>query len=512
MRLALAFLLLASAASAQDLSKTVVPISKIKFYGPVQAVRFGTGFCVDPDCRFVGTNYHVAKAMGRHFKVEGDPVVAVWLGTGPGDEGATENKVSGPLGRLGLGGSKYSMARDIAVVELRWPLSKKGYHGIPFAQDDPDYGAPAEIWSFPLNWNPKRRLVALDAKFVGYNVKYATRPLDDLSDKPLLFEYDQSEGKLRGGASGGLVVAGGKVVGILNSVTGKEMPHTAGAISTQAFAAFLASVQPYLSATVFPKSVVIPPAEADRNPEWVPERGSGKRPAEPPDVQALRAKAQQLSDQMKDFIATETFEWGRGNRSTPPEAVAKMEVRVIDGVQRFFDWPDGKKAYDEVPEPAPLNRSISPAGEWAETPNYVGNYLKLKIRRAADIQEGGRTFRVYQWRAEAEDNICKLDTINEYMLFTTHHVDTVSCYGEVWTDEDLNIVRASESYNLLGKWRQFHGIVTYGVVDVAGRETRLPLTVTVQAMYGEGGKLYWCDGIYTDYRRFGTTVRIGESK
>ena len=50
---------------SRDFNKTVVPITKLQSYGVLQTVKFGTGFCIDPDCRFIGTNYHVAKAMGK---------------------------------------------------------------------------------------------------------------------------------------------------------------------------------------------------------------------------------------------------------------------------------------------------------------------------------------------------------------------------------------------------------------------------------------------------------------
>jgi hypothetical protein len=36
------------------------------------SVKFATGFCLDPDCRFVGTNYHVAKIMGKYVRIKGE--------------------------------------------------------------------------------------------------------------------------------------------------------------------------------------------------------------------------------------------------------------------------------------------------------------------------------------------------------------------------------------------------------------------------------------------------------
>src|ERR1700676_513722 len=34
------------------------------------SMKFGTGFCLDPDCRFVGPNYHVAEVVGKYVCVK----------------------------------------------------------------------------------------------------------------------------------------------------------------------------------------------------------------------------------------------------------------------------------------------------------------------------------------------------------------------------------------------------------------------------------------------------------
>jgi hypothetical protein len=504
-----------SVGQRRDFDKTVVPISKLQSYGLFQTVKFGTGFCIDPDCRFIGTNYHVAKAMGRHFKVEGSSVVHRWLGTGPNDEEASDNRQPFMPGLKYK--EKFAFIRDIAIVELRWPLSKKGYHGVPFYNDDLQYGQEAYIYAFPLNWNPKRHLEKFKAKFLGYNVKYSKLPWEDLSDKPLVFDYDEQDGKVRGGASGGIVVDGqGRVIGILNA-RASDLEHTAIAVPVRVFADFLSRVQPYLSTQLFPKSVVIPPASADSYPEWVPlhnECGvqSGcilqKRPIEPPDVQELRRKATALASSMREFIAVQSFEWGKGDRSNTPEAVAQYEVRVIDGYQKFREYPDGSKEFQDVPFPAPLNIAIATGGEWSEIPELVGNNLKLHINHAPDVTINGETFQVFQWAGQIEDGICKFKTIVDLGFASRSKVNTLDCYGEVWTDRDENIVRASENYKLLGTWKSYHGVVTFGLVTIGDHKVRVPMTIATQADFH--GKLYWCQGIFSDYYEFGSTVKIGK--
>ncbi len=505
---------------SRDFNKTVVPITKLQFYGPFQTVQFGTGFCIDPDCRFVGTNYHVAKAMGKHFKVEGSPVVHRWLGTGPDDEEASENTQSFFPGMKFK--EKYALIRDIAIVELRWPLSKRGYHGVTFYNDDLQYGQEAYIYAFPLKWNPKRHLEKFKAEFLGYNVKYSKLPWEDLSDKPLVFDYDQEDGKLRAGASGGLVVDGqGRIIGILNALA-SDMEHTITAVPVHSFADFVSRVQPYLSTQLFPKSVVIAPASADSYPEWVPVRNHTtydcgqsapcilqKRPIEPPEVQALRQKATVLADSMRNFMAVQSLEWGKGDRSNTPEAIAQFEVRVIDGYQRFREYPDGTKEFQDVPFPAPLNTAIATGGEWAEMPDLVGNNLKLRLNHAPDITMSGETFHVFQWVGQIEDDVCKFKTVVDLGLASLSKVNTLDCYGEVWTDDDLNLVRASENYKLVGTWKNYHGVVTFGVVTVGDHQVRVPITIATQAEFR--GKLYWCQGIFSDYHEFASTFKIGNT-
>ncbi|MGA2096409.1 MAG: serine protease [Candidatus Acidiferrum sp.] len=506
---------------SRNFNKTVVPITKLQSYGAFQVVKFGTGFCIDPGCRFVGTNYHVAKAMGKHFKIEGSPVVNRWMGTGPKDEEATDNKQSFLLGIKIR--AKYALIRDVAIVELRWPLSRKGYHGVTMYDADLKYGQAAYIYAFPLNWNPKRRLEKFKAKFLGYNVKNSKLAWEDLSDKPLVFDYDQEDGRLRGGASGGIVIdEQGRIIGILNALA-SDIDHTITAVPVHSFADFLSRVQPYLSTQLFPKSVVIPPASADSYPEWVPVRyhttydcgGQSapcilqKRPAEPPEIQALRQKATVLADSMRNFIAVQSFEWGKGDRSNPPEAIAQFEVRVIDGYQRFREYPDGTKEFQGVPFPAPLNTAIATGGEWAEMPDLVGNNLKLRINHAPDVMMNGETFQVFQWAGQVEDGICKFKTIVDLVFLSRSKVSTLNCYGEVWTDNDLNLVRASENYKLLGTWKNYHGEVTFGVVTIGDHSVRVPMTIATQAEYG--GKLYWCQGIFSDYHEFASDVKIGST-
>src|SRR5262250_2757997 len=84
---------------------------------------------------------------------------------------------------------------------------------------------------------------------------------------------------------------------------------------------------------------------------------------------------------MRNFIAVQTFAWGAEDKE--PAAVAAYEVRIVDGYQRFREYPDGNQEFRDVPFP-PLNTMIVPGGEWSELPEIVGTRLGLRIHQAPD--------------------------------------------------------------------------------------------------------------------------------
>ena len=504
--LVLAPLLLPMPAFAQE--QAVVPITKLQIYGPgLGGVKFGTGFCMDADCRYIGTNYHVAEMMGNLPKIEGDPVVAKWLASGPADEGATENKNVGMLGRLMLG-EKYAQVHDFALIELLHPLSRKGYHGLPFYDDNElQPGQAVTIYSFPLRWNPKRKLESSKAIFVGYDVKYATHELEDLSDKMLLFKY--SDGNMAGGASGGIVVdAQGRIVGVLNAIA-LNSDRTVSAVPMPSVSAFVSRVQPYLSAQIFPKSVFISPVAADRYPEWVPPAPPAgeleyRRP-EPPDVALLRDKAQNLVENLYTMIAVQSFEWGKDSAANAPQALGWYEVRMFNGYQHYREYPDGKKEMSDMPLP-PLNYVVGSGDAWISTPKMVAKDFDLKIRRADDIVVDGQTVRVFQYVGKKEDKVCNFDDELDLGFATLHRLRSYDCYGEVWTDQDENVLRMSLNFPMMGAWTEYREVVTFGWVEIKGVQSLVPITISSEAK--EKSHTYWCRGMFTSYQQFRSTARL----
>jgi hypothetical protein len=454
----------------------------IKHLAPV-SMKFGTGFCLDLDCRFVGTNYHVAKVMGKYVRIKGVFSAHRYLDSEPDDAGAQDINLAG-------GDSlKYTPVHDLAIYEMRHPL--KNFHGIGFDTDDLENSSEADIYACPFNWNPKRGLVHWHGKFIGKT-----------SQGLLAFSYE--EGRVHGGASGGIVVDSKtkKIVGILNEI-GEGKDRIALAVPVKELSDFVTRAEPYLQATLFPKTVFVFPVSADLYPPYVWPRTEGlsQRPVEPPEVVKLRRTAQHLADSMRNFTATETFAWGRDNRE--PEATDAYETLILDGWQRWRRHGN-KKFYDNVPFP-PLNGSIVSAAEWSDLPRMVGAELNLKIHQAPDAVVGGRAIHVFQYAANIEDRVCSFRYVMSFGFFQRSTTKFYDCHGEVWLDELGIILRISEALDLLGPWYRWWGVMTYGWLEKDGTRYLVPVTIATQA---EHTKTYWCRGLFTDYQMFGVKTRL----
>jgi hypothetical protein len=499
----------------QDFCETVVPITSVKFTPSVKLgitgkpgpnlgidTNFGTGFCLDARCRFIVTNYHVAMTA-RARKIKGEKIIHRYFATASDDKGATAN----PLPNGGV--LPFAMSRDLAMFELWDPLPH--HHGLTFSLDELEVGQEVDIYGYPKGiLNPIRKLTRFRAKFKG-----------PTTSGLLAFEYQFSADQpVRiGGASGGIVVEREteKIVGILNGTT----ETMALAVPVQTLVDFVSKVQPFVAQRVFSTINGVSPVSADLypkfapapdyNPKFIPGVAFGlqHRPEDPPEVKMLRSKAQLLADSMRNFIAVQTSEWGSGDKE--PSAQAEYEVRVIDGVQRFREYPDGKKDLEEMPRPR-LSSSVRASDEWSTLPKMVGTEWRLKVRQAADVVVNKQRMKVFQYYASIEDNLCPFAPTEDFGFFTRSKVVAVSCYGEVWTDEDTNILRISENLELSDKlkayrgWEEYQIVLTYGWLKLANEPRLLPLTIFTEGRYGK--HVHWCRGQFTDYRRFDSEVRI----
>ena len=474
---------------AEDFSKTVLPITELKLLGLTAEGKFGTGFCLDAACRFIGTNYHVAMIAHPH-KIKGEKVVRRYLATGPDDEGATVN--DGPS----VSPMRYTLGRDLAILELRRPLRQ--YHGVAFSPKDLQFGQEIDIYAYPKETiNPNRSLRRFHGTFKGQTITGL-----------LAFDYSLSADKtIHPGASGGIVVDSKtqQIVGILNGIE-RNGEAIVFAVPVDSLVDFVSKVQPYLAQSVFPFSKAISPVSADIYSKFVASHVEGlqHRPEESAEVKGLRNKSQLLADSMRDFIAVQTFAWGSGNN--PPAIESEYEVRVLDGYQRFRAYPAGKKELKDIPFP-PLNTAMVPGGEWSELPEMVGTELRLNIHQADDVVVKGQRIKVFQYWADPEDNVCRWKSVSDFGFFAINKIVTIACHGEVWTDEDINILRMSEHYDLPGKWRAYQAVVTYGWLHRMDDIPRLiPLTISTQAEYNK--KVYWCRGQFGNYQMFSSQAKI----
>lgn len=448
------------------------------------SMRFGTGFCLDQDCRFVGTNYHVAKIMGKYVRIKGVFSAHRYLDSDPDDAGAQDINFAGGGGSL-----KFTPAHDLAIYEMRHPV--KDFHGIGFDADDLENSPEVDIYAYPFNSNPKRRLVRWHGKFIG-------------KTRQGLLAFSYEEGRLRGGASGGIVVDSNtkKIVGVLNEI-GEGKDRIALAVPVKELADFVTRAQPYLQATLFPKTVFVSPVAADLYPPYIWPRANGlsQRAAEPPEVVKLRRTAQSLADSMHNFTATETFAWGHDNRE--PEVTNAYETLIVEGWQYWRRLGD-KKLYEGVPFP-PLNKSIASGAEWSELPRMIGTELNMKIHQAPDAVVGGRTVHVFQYAANVEDRVCLFQSVVNFAFFQRSTTKFYDCHGEVWMDESGIILRISEALDLSGPWYHWWGVMTYGWLEKDGTQYLVPVTIVTQA---EHKKTYWCRGLFTDYEMFGVKARV----
>ena len=467
--------------------QVVFPITDFKpeiTYFPHLSITFGTGFCLDQNCRFVGTNYHVARLMGKNVRIKGVRSAHLYLDSGPDDSGAQDLKL------VGGGSLKFTPAHDLAIYQMRQPL--KNCHGVGFDAGDLEYGAKVDIYAHPLNLNPKRRLIRWSGRFIG-----KTR------QGLLAVSYD--EGHVQWGASGGIVVDSKtkQIVGILSSIS-EGTDRTLFAVPIKELSNFVARTQPYLQKTLFPKTVFISPVAPDLYPAFIWRGGSfSQRLADAPEVVKLRRTTQHLADSMRNFTATQMFSWGHDSHE--PDVTEAYDTLIFDGWQRWRRPSDGKWFYDQRFIPRFwLRPSVGTGDLWIRLPRILGTELNLPIHKASDATVGGRNIHVFQYAANAEDEVCRIWWIG---WSWGSKIKSYDCHGEVWMDDSGTILRISESFNLSGPLYHLWGVMTYGWLEKDGAKYLVPMTFATQSE-GRDAKTYWCRSLFTDYDMFKAKAHI----
>lgn len=467
----------------------------------------GTGFCLDAVCRFIVTNYHVA--MGTRIrKINGVPIIQRYLATGANDQDATIVHVSSTATL------PFTWKRDLAIYELQRPLNH--YHGLNFSLDELEEGQEVDVYGYshqilrPLR---SRKLMRFSCSYKG------------ITSLGLLAFDCQSPGDLRSrgpGASGGIVVdrKSKKIVGILSGGTDDLVV----AVPIESLADFVKKVLPFEVKKIFPVTPEISPVsqdiypkflpQTDFNPKFVPVRAEGlqHRQEEPYEIRMLRQKAQEMADGMRNLIAVQSLAWGSG-KSERSVVEGWFEVRVIGGVQKFREYPDGKKELDDIPAPPVKDYAIT-ANQWFVLPQMVGTELNLKITQDADVVVNKRKMKVFRYYSSVEDDLCPFQPIDNYLFFKMGKIAHPVCYGEVWMDEDWNITRISENLDLSDKlkeyrgWEEYRTVVTYDWLKLEDEPPRIvPKTIFCFGRFKKK-EIFWCRGSFTNYRMFTAHARI----
>jgi hypothetical protein len=97
--------------------------------------------------------------------------------------------------------------------------------------------------------------------------------------------------------------------------------------------------------------------------------------------------------------------------------------------------------------------------------------------------------------------------VRDLGFFEASKTVSVPCYGEVWTDESLNILRASEHLQFSSEWKDYESVVTYSWLRRPGEgDWLIPRTIFTQIRKGK--TVYWCRGLFTNYRIFDARAKI----
>ncbi len=498
----------------------------IKRVGLVMGSDYGTGWCLDQECEFVVGNYHVAERTGTPLKIKGVNVLRTYSATGPQDEGAVW--VKSPLGYP----TKLVPVRDITISRMAYPL--KGMHGITFSPRELREGENVAIYGHPRGG----KLTKISATFYMEG-----------GDGVLFFKVKPGEEKaLVPGISGGLPVnEENEAVGLVQSIS----DNLVGVVPVWSLFDFTRKVLPDKYREIFPFSAdevyrpgkLVPVdlrAQAGALAKDIDPAADGKSPAsvlpeeylwynldkptppltfktadtalrrrteEPPEIQMLRRNAQEMAEKINDFTAIEKQRSGGGKS---PEVTKVYKVRMVFGQQTFTDLATGK----EVPQlPCPKGNGVAVGGEWSELPTMVGRNLKLKIQQVDDRNLAGwGKVKVFRYEAPMEDEVARLIFCVDYILFHTETNIAVATRGEVWTNENLEILRITQELLVPQSthWQRLRSSILYGWLESPTGERRLvPTNTLLEGEHTDDRQTYWTIGTFSDYHQFIVTVVVG---
>jgi hypothetical protein len=189
--------------------------------------------------------------------------------------------------------------------------------------------------------------------------------------------------------------------------------------------------------------------------------------------------------------------------------MVKYKLRMVAGSQTFT--MDGKEFHQL---PCPKNVGITLGSEWSDLPTMVGDNLNLSIQQVDDlVLQGWGTVKVFRYEAATEDRVKQIKYCTDYGLgIHTVTVKSVSVLGEVWTDDDLNILRITQELRAPPS-RGFVNIrfsVLFGWLESPNGERRIvPTNIMSRAELTDDHQVYSTLCRITDYHRFAVSVVVG---
>ncbi len=490
----------------------------------------GTGYCFGQGkCDLIITNYHVAERIPSPLRINGVKVLETYEATSSQDNGAIWER--SPFGFY----VKLVPVRDIAMFRMEHPL--KGMHGILFSGRELRYGETVRISGHPGGGS----LITTEATFYG-----------EAKDGLLFFKVKAGEEKvLVPGISGSLVVnEKNEAVGLVQGFANGNM---AAAVPVWSLVDFVKKVQPnrYPEMVSSPGGAMYRPStsglvpvdlisesealakdiglEAGMSPppelpeeylrfnldksiprltlRIVDSESTHTRAMESQNVQAIRMNADRMVESINDLIAVGTQRSFGGNA---PEVTAQYQLRMVAGSQTFT--MDGKEMQEL---PCPKGNAYDIGSDWSEFPNMLRNKLKLRIQQVDDLYlEGWGRAKVFRYEASAEDKVEQIKYCTNYGLgFHTEKIISVPVRGEVWTDDDMNILRVTQE--LLAPpsmgWVNLHDTVLYGWLESPNGDRRLvPTNIISRGELTDDHKEYSTLCRITDYHRFSVSVVVGD--
>ena len=225
------------AVARQEFSQTVVPLHKYRIVD--FEIDDATAFCLDAECRFVITNYHMEK-IANPARIAGCKIVKRYSATGPDDPDATKVLMSsGPSMR-------FAYSRDLALFELETTVAL--HRGAEFSVDQLQVGQRVEIYVYPV-----------ESQFRAPSLVKFTGRFNRLTGEGLFaFDYDPNgHHRILPGSGGGIVVdcKSRKIIAVVSALAEKDT-LTVFAIPAQSLVEFVDRVRPDLAERIFEPSLL----------------------------------------------------------------------------------------------------------------------------------------------------------------------------------------------------------------------------------------------------------------